>query len=70
VLFRGSVYKRYAGYVHDGGILLSVHTSDSDEIKKAKMILEQTGAKDISTAGEVANKDFKAPRNVTERARI
>ena len=46
--------KRYAGYVNDGGILLSVHTGDSNLVSKAKLILEQTGAKDISTSGEVS----------------
>jgi hypothetical protein len=45
--------KRYEGYVNSGGILLSVHTGNSDEISKAKMILEQTGASDISTTAEI-----------------
>lgn len=48
--------KRYAGYVHDGGTLLSVHTGNAYEIKKAKLILEQTGAQDISITGEIANR--------------
>ena len=51
--------KRYAGYVNDGGILLSVHTGHSDEVNKAKLILEQTGAKDISTGGEVSGDYMK-----------
>ena len=45
--------KRYEGFVKDGGILLSVHTGNSDRIKMAKTALEQTGAKDISCTGEV-----------------
>ncbi len=45
--------KRYLGYVKDGGILLSVHTSSSEEMTRAKKCLEQTHAKDISSAGEV-----------------
>src|SRR5271154_5744283 len=40
--------KRYEGRVKDGGILLSVHSDTSEEIKKAKEILERTGAQDIS----------------------
>ncbi len=44
--------KRYEGRVKEGGILLSVHCDDSDWVKKAKDILEQTGAEDVSSTGE------------------
>jgi Protein of unknown function (DUF3341) len=44
--------KRYEGRVKDGGILLSVHSDDSQWTKKAKEILERTGAQDISSTGE------------------
>src|SRR5580693_9406608 len=44
--------KRYEGRVKDGGILLSVHSDSSDETKRAKEILERTGAQDISSTGE------------------
>jgi hypothetical protein len=44
--------KRYEGRVKEGGILLSVHCDTSDEIKRAKEILERTGAEDISSTGE------------------
>jgi hypothetical protein len=44
--------KRYEGRVKEGGILLSVHSDNSDWTKKAKKILEQTGASDISSTGE------------------
>jgi len=44
--------KRYEGMVKDGGILLSVHCDNSDWTKRAKDILEQTGARDISSTGE------------------
>lgn len=44
--------KRYEGFVKDGGILLSVHTGVTEQIEKAKLALEQTGAKDISSTGE------------------
>jgi hypothetical protein len=53
--------KRYEGRVKDGGILLSVHSDDSHWTKKAKEILERTGAEDISSTGEAtAEKDDKA----------
>jgi len=46
--------KRYEGRVKDGGILLSVHSDDSQWTKKAKEILERTGAQDISSTGEAS----------------
>ena len=46
--------KRYEGRIKDGGVLLSVHCDTSDEIKRAKEILEQTGAQDVSSTGEKA----------------
>lgn len=44
--------KRYEGRVKDGGILLSVHSDDSTWTKRAKEILERTGAQDVSSTGE------------------
>src|SRR6202020_1859480 len=44
--------KRYEGRVKDGGILLSVHSDNSDQTKRAKETLKQTGAQDISSTGE------------------
>ena len=49
--------KRYEGRVKKGGILLSVHSDDSSWTKKAKAILQETGAEDISSTGE-AGADF------------
>ena len=46
--------KRYEGRVKDGGILLSVHCDNSEWVGRAKKILEQTGANDVSSAGEKA----------------
>ena len=58
--------KRYEGRIKDGGILLSVHCDDSTWVKRAKKILERTGASDISSAGEAsadfAKSDRPAPR--------
>jgi hypothetical protein len=44
--------KRYEGRIKRGNILLSVHTDSSDWAKKAKTILEETGAEDISSSSE------------------
>src|SRR6266702_1282558 len=43
--------KRYEGRVKEGGVLLSVHSDNSDWTRQAKEILERTGAQDISSAG-------------------
>jgi hypothetical protein len=51
--------KRYEGRIKEGGVLLSVHCDTSDEIKRAKELLEHTGAQDISSSGE-ASADYKA----------
>jgi hypothetical protein len=52
--------KRYEGRVKEGGILISVHCDDSDWAKRAKEILERTGAQDVSSTGE-AKADYPAP---------
>ena len=49
--------KRYEGRIKSGGILLSIHCDDSEWAKRAKTILEQTGAQDISSTSE-ASADF------------
>jgi Protein of unknown function (DUF3341) len=49
--------KRYEGRIKEGGILLSVHSDNSEWTKRAKEILEHTGAQDISSTGE-ASADF------------
>src|SRR6185369_9067633 len=49
--------KRYEGRIKSGGILLSVHCDNSEWTKKAKQILEDTGAEDVSSTGE-SDADF------------
>src|SRR5271169_1982864 len=44
--------KRYEGRIKEGGILLSVHCDDSNWTKKAKDLLERSGATDIASTGE------------------
>ncbi len=51
--------KRYEGRIREGGILLSVHSDNSDWTKRAREILEHTGAHDIGSASE-ASADFAA----------
>jgi hypothetical protein len=48
--------KRYEGRLQRGGILLSVHCSTSEEVRRAKEIVERSGAEDVSSTGE-ASKD-------------
>lgn len=45
--------KRYEGYVKSGGVLLSVHSATSEDVDRAKSVLERTGAADISTSSAV-----------------
>src|SRR6187455_1821100 len=62
--------KRYEGRVKDGGILLSVHCDNSEWTKKAKQILENMGAKDVSSTGEASSdvdtSDRTYPKTGTE----
>ena len=59
--------KRYEGRVKDGGILLSVHCDDSSWTKRAKEILERTGAEDVSSTGEAAADYAKSDRPVARK---
>jgi hypothetical protein len=56
--------KRFEGRVKDGGILLSVHSDSSEWTKKAKEILERTGAQDISSIGEASSDEGKSDRPI------
>src|SRR5690242_5807816 len=46
--------KRYEGRIKEGGLLLSVHYDNSDWVKKAKDLLKETGADDVSSTGEAS----------------
>jgi len=46
--------KRFEGRIKSGGILLSVHCDNSDWVGKAKDLLKQTGAEDVSSTGEAS----------------
>jgi hypothetical protein len=54
--------KRYEGKVKSGNILVSVHTEDRQQAKRAKEVFQEFGAEDISTAGEA-----DVPRTRTDR---
>jgi uncharacterized membrane protein len=51
--------KRYEGKIKAGNILLSVHTENAQEAKRAKEIFEQAGAQDISATSEAGIRDEK-----------
>ena len=44
--------KRYQDRLKEGNILISVHSDNSDETRRAKEIFERNGAEDISSASE------------------
>ncbi len=44
--------KRYEGMIRQGRVLLSVHCDSSEWVNRAKDVLRQTGAEDISSTGE------------------
>jgi hypothetical protein len=46
--------KRYEGRIKEGGILLSVHCDNGDWVKRAKEVLKDTGADDVSSSGEAS----------------
>jgi len=57
--------KRYEGMIKEGRMLLSVHCDNSDWVKKAKDVLERTGAEDVSSSGEA-----KADYEKTDKPRV
>jgi hypothetical protein len=52
--------KRYEGKIREGNILISVHSENNQETKRAKEIFETAGAQDISTSAEAGIKEHKA----------
>jgi hypothetical protein len=46
--------KRYAGRIREGGYLCSVHCDDREWARRAREILESTGAKDVVSTAETA----------------
>ena len=60
--------KRYEVRVKEGGILLSVHSDNADWTKRAKDILERTGAQDISSTGEAGADYVRSERPLAHKA--
>jgi len=58
--------KRYEGKIKQGNILISVHSENSDEVKRAKDIFERAGAHDIASTGEESVSDKDKPRTARE----
>jgi hypothetical protein len=56
--------KRYEGRLKKGGILLSVHCDTSDEVKRAKQLIEGTGGEDVSSTGEASTGSTPSDREV------
>jgi hypothetical protein len=48
--------KRYESYLNKGGMMLAVHADDGEWAKKAKEILDRTGAHDIEKTSEASAK--------------
>jgi hypothetical protein len=61
--------KRYEDRLKKGGILLSVHCDTSEEIKRAKEVLERTGAEDVSSTGESSAKEPDEVRRAAARGK-
>jgi uncharacterized membrane protein len=59
--------KRYEGKILGGNVLISIHTENGDEQKAARTILEEEGAEDIKSAGEVTP-DVKVVKNTPRPA--
>jgi Heat induced stress protein YflT domain len=57
--------KRYQGRIKEGGILLSVHCDNSEWVRKAKDLLKETGADDISSRDEASADYEKSDRPLT-----
>jgi len=52
--------KRYEGKIKEGNILISVHTENGSQARRAKEIFENAGAHDISATTEAGVKEDKA----------
>jgi hypothetical protein len=61
--------KRYEDRLKKGGILLSVHCDTAEEIKRAKEVLERTGAEDVSSTGESSAKEPDEIRRAAARGK-
>jgi len=49
--------KKYEGRLKKGGILFSVHCDTSEQVKRAKEVVQRTGGEDVSSTGETSAKN-------------
>jgi|SRR5688572_683731 len=63
--------KQYEGKIKGGNVLVSVHSENSDETKRAKEIFQRAGAEDIRSSGEasVSRADRAVPSHGDDRGR-
>jgi hypothetical protein len=61
--------KRYESRVKEGGVLISVHSDNAEETRRAKEIFERAGAEGIASSGEesVRDQDRVGGQTYTER---
>jgi hypothetical protein len=60
--------KRYEGRIKNGGILLSVHCDGEEWVKRAKELLKESGASDVSSSSEASADYLKSDRPATRGA--
>jgi hypothetical protein len=61
--------KQYEGKLKEGKILISVHTEDPDEMKRAKGIFRRANAEDISSVGEAPVGSYEIDNERTGQSR-
>ena len=59
--------KRYEGKIKGGNVLVSVHSDNGEDTKRAKEIFERCGAEDISTTGEASGPGKSKSKDVPPR---
>jgi len=60
--------KRYEARLREGRILLSVHSENNDDVRRAKQVFERAGAEDIASAGEESVSDEDTTRRYGKAA--
>jgi hypothetical protein len=60
--------KRYEGLLKQSAILVSVHCDNGEWVAKAKQLLKETGAEDISSSGEASADYAKTDKPVSRGA--
>lgn len=53
--------KRYESVIKEGGMLLSVHVDDKEWLDKAETILQEAGARDVSSSREQKASEVDSP---------